>query len=1150
MLRTVERKILSYLKTSYRGSYIDIGSVVGSSDKIWTLSLNQQSTETPIVLLHGLGAGVALWVFNLDSLAKHRPVYAIDLLGNLSRRGWSRCVSHICLFIITSVNFIQALEEAADRISAAMPKKPRINWFDRLSHGGETQLDKFVLLGHSMGGFLAASYAIKHPEHVKHLILADPWGFPEKPSEVVQKRNIPLWVKAIAYVVQPLNPLWAVRFAGPFGQWLIETTRPDIIRKFSPILKEEPSLISQYIHQCNAQTPSPSSSSPRASSPSASAPMSPTRCSTVSHYRWCGARDSISIMLDHLSRTDRVNCRQEAAALGGAAEELEARLVVLELGGARVVRREQQQQRQKQSLEQADLRLVLGADRRHRVRELARGPSGAAPATARAAASAAADRAYGQRRRGLLRLRPAADSVAVRVAGRLRLGQMAGQHRADGQLAGRADDRLDQWHPRERLRLRRDVQELGEALERRPERLPAQSPAGQHQRRRHLPHVQVRHGRPQPRRHEDTAALGLRRVQLDDKQVERRQRDRTSGRLLVQRGSYYPIRAPAERRRVEAVAPRRAHPLERPLPRPRHLAAGPAALHLPGYPHEPREQKPNDRAGDRPNGLEHGGRLRLHRLGVSSARRGRGPAGQRRAAGQRRRLAPVHALRLPHVRLGHRPARHTPAARAKPRRRRPGPGDLAAQGQRRQLLVRLARHRRLDSGLSAHLRGQRRQHGHGRHRHRRPSPQVAAPAHYPRDCAFEIDECDWINGRESSVGGGGGGDSLDPLPIGAGSAGSPSAGSHHSSGRNRVNWERVSQQSLNSRHHRKPHTLTTTRPRQEYFMSLQSNSRGGSSASAYLVSSDIKSSHRSNSEPLCLSFWYLMFESFIDAAGPSLGVLRLLVQPVGDGIDSALPLWQLYNNQGPSWQYGQVTIGPEKRDYSIVFEGTWGPNRANGNIAIDDIAFYTGNCSVKPSSASVRPQDCSFEKGLCGWENQTSPSSGKNDPRLQWQRAYPSHRPAQLLDKTFSSPGDFVFFDIFSPNQRREVKLRSPLVQSSAAQEPSCFTFWFVAFGVEESTELKIVLMSPNDDVDANDSQEPSGEFDDSEQVLWSLTAKGFNNPKPLWTWAQVTIEPRSSYRLILQGSASNGGFAIDDIKFQSQACPSNYYTRAFFLAN
>lgn len=80
------------------------------------------------------------------------------------------------------------------------------------------QLEKIILLGHSMGGFLAASYAIKYPDRVKHLILADPWGFAEKPSEQATKSNIPFWVKAIAFVVQPLNPLWAVRVAGPFGK--------------------------------------------------------------------------------------------------------------------------------------------------------------------------------------------------------------------------------------------------------------------------------------------------------------------------------------------------------------------------------------------------------------------------------------------------------------------------------------------------------------------------------------------------------------------------------------------------------------------------------------------------------------------------------------------------------------------------------------------------------------------------------------------------------------------------------------------------------------------------------------------------------------------------------------------------------------------
>lgn len=72
---------LTGLKTAYRGWYVDIGPVVGAADKIWTISLNEESAKTPIVLLHGLGSGVALWCLNLDALAIHRPVYAIDLLG-------------------------------------------------------------------------------------------------------------------------------------------------------------------------------------------------------------------------------------------------------------------------------------------------------------------------------------------------------------------------------------------------------------------------------------------------------------------------------------------------------------------------------------------------------------------------------------------------------------------------------------------------------------------------------------------------------------------------------------------------------------------------------------------------------------------------------------------------------------------------------------------------------------------------------------------------------------------------------------------------------------------------------------------------------------------------------------------------------------
>ena len=78
----------------------------------------------------------------------------------------------------------------------------------------EMKLESFVLLGHSMGGFLAAAYALSYPDHVKHLVLADPWGFPEKPPEF---KELPLWIRTLSYMLQPFNPLTGIRVAGPLG---------------------------------------------------------------------------------------------------------------------------------------------------------------------------------------------------------------------------------------------------------------------------------------------------------------------------------------------------------------------------------------------------------------------------------------------------------------------------------------------------------------------------------------------------------------------------------------------------------------------------------------------------------------------------------------------------------------------------------------------------------------------------------------------------------------------------------------------------------------------------------------------------------------------------------------------------------------------
>ena len=80
-------------------------------------------------------------------------------------------------------------------------------------------MDKFVLLGHSLGAFLACSYAMKYPARVKHLILVDPWGFSTRP--VIQsgaERRIPAWASAVSMFLTHFNPLSALRIAGPIGK--------------------------------------------------------------------------------------------------------------------------------------------------------------------------------------------------------------------------------------------------------------------------------------------------------------------------------------------------------------------------------------------------------------------------------------------------------------------------------------------------------------------------------------------------------------------------------------------------------------------------------------------------------------------------------------------------------------------------------------------------------------------------------------------------------------------------------------------------------------------------------------------------------------------------------------------------------------------
>ncbi|TVY81735.1 putative cardiolipin-specific deacylase [Lachnellula suecica] len=123
-----------------------------------------EEVEENLVMLHGYGAGLGFFYRNFEGLSRVKgwKIYALDMLGmGRSSRPPFRVLA----------------KDQAGKITEAE------NWFiDALEEWRVLKkIDKFTLLGHSMGGYMAVAYALKYPGHLNKLILASPVGIPEDP---------------------------------------------------------------------------------------------------------------------------------------------------------------------------------------------------------------------------------------------------------------------------------------------------------------------------------------------------------------------------------------------------------------------------------------------------------------------------------------------------------------------------------------------------------------------------------------------------------------------------------------------------------------------------------------------------------------------------------------------------------------------------------------------------------------------------------------------------------------------------------------------------------------------------------------------------------------------------------------------------------
>ncbi|KAJ6217106.1 hypothetical protein RDWZM_008263 [Blomia tropicalis] len=275
-LDQAEQRILDHVKTPFKTFYVDIGQGWNLDHvKIWTLQMDASEpvNEPPLVLVHGFASGIALWSLNFDELSQNgkRSIYAFDGLGFGKSSRPKFTFPRLCN-LSAKERALKHAEEMESQLVDCMEK-----W--RSQMGGKLN-GRFVLLGHSFGGYLAAAYALKYPEHISRLILADPFGFQGDSQQEVSEngritsaKQYPMAIKmGTKLFLDILTPLSILRASGPWGPKLISNVRADIEAKFSELSLNETTqtdetinqndpktrqigMIMNYLYHCNVQCP-------------------------------------------------------------------------------------------------------------------------------------------------------------------------------------------------------------------------------------------------------------------------------------------------------------------------------------------------------------------------------------------------------------------------------------------------------------------------------------------------------------------------------------------------------------------------------------------------------------------------------------------------------------------------------------------------------------------------------------------------------------------------------------------------------------------------------------------------------------------------------------------------------------------------------
>eukprot|EP00043_Microstomoeca_roanoka_P027613 m.15177 g.15177 ORF g.15177 m.15177 type:complete len:440 (+) comp7796_c0_seq2:248-1567(+) len=219
-LPSEEQKTMMHQETSTTSASIGPGDGCTQPEK----------EKMHLVLLHGMGGGLGIWGPILDMLSSRYRVHALDLIGFAAS---SRPAFPSDDMDALEAVFVDALEAWREAVG----------------------IQRFVLVGHSFGAYVASLYALKHPHRLHHLVLGDSWGYTKRTANSAPIFKRSLFFKLLVHIAWSMPPFAIFRAVGPtLGPYIMNYFKPYLGAKLRHVI--DPDHIYGYLYFCNAASPS------------------------------------------------------------------------------------------------------------------------------------------------------------------------------------------------------------------------------------------------------------------------------------------------------------------------------------------------------------------------------------------------------------------------------------------------------------------------------------------------------------------------------------------------------------------------------------------------------------------------------------------------------------------------------------------------------------------------------------------------------------------------------------------------------------------------------------------------------------------------------------------------------------------------------